>query len=239
MAGQMFHKHWYRFKRSWENFWMQRSSLRAPGRIAMNFASIFSPRYKARCYLANIGPFGYISPTAIIEHRNLTLNRNVYIGDRCTIYQSGKDSTVFLNEGVHLYSDIIIETGQKGSVIIDKDTHVQPRCSISAYIGSVQIGKRVEIAPNCAFYPYNHMITPGEKIRNQPLSSKGDIIIENDVWLGFGVIVLENVRIGAGAVIGAGSVVTKSVPSYAIAVGNPAKIIAYRRDQIANGRLSS
>jgi acetyltransferase-like isoleucine patch superfamily enzyme len=196
--------------------------------MAMNYASIFSPRYKARCYLAKLGHVGYISPTAIIEHRHIKLNRNVYIGDRCTIYQSGNDSTVLLNEGVHLYSDIIIETGQKGRVIIDEGTHVQPRCSISAYIGSVQIGKRVEIAPNCAFYPYNHMITPGEKIRNQPLYSKGDIFVEDDVWLGFGVIVLENVRIGAGAVIGAGSVVTKNIPAGAIAVGSPARIVGNR-----------
>jgi acetyltransferase-like isoleucine patch superfamily enzyme len=156
------------------------------------------------------------------------LERDVYIGDRSTIYQCGIGGKIVLHQGVHLYSDIIMETGQGGCITIDEDTHIQPRCSISAYIGSVNIGKRVEIAPNCAFYPYNHRIHPGESIRNQPLVSKGDIAIENDVWLGFGCIILENVHIGSGAVVGAGSVVTKSIPSEAIAVGNPAKIIGYR-----------
>lgn len=195
----------------------------------MNLASIFSPRYKARCYLAKKGSVGYISPSAVIEHNRLRLTRDVYIGDRITIYQSGDDGRVILNEGVHLYSDIIIETGQGGNIIIDEGTHVQPRCSISAYKGSVKIGKRVEIAPNCAFYPYNHQIHPGELIRNQPLVSKGDIIIEDDVWLGFGCIVLEDVHIGSGAVIGAGAVVTKNIPSESIAVGRPALVIG-RRD---------
>jgi acetyltransferase-like isoleucine patch superfamily enzyme len=52
-----------------------------------------------------------------------------------------------------------------------------------------------------------------------------DIIIEDKVWIGFNVIILKGVKIGEGAVIGAGSVVTKDVPPYHIVAGNPAKII--------------
>ena len=99
-----------------------------------------------------------------------------------------------------------------------------------SYLGSIKVGKRVEIAPNCAFYPYNHAMNPGEAIRSQPLTSAGDIKIEDDAWLGVGVIVLENVTIGSGAVIGAGSVVTRSVPAGAIAAGSPAKIVGSRND---------
>ena len=62
-----------------------------------------------------------------------------------------------------------------------------------------------------------------------------DITIENDVWIGRGATILPGVNIGNGAVIGAMSVVAKNVPPYAIAVGNPCKIIKYRftADQIA------
>jgi virginiamycin A acetyltransferase len=60
---------------------------------------------------------------------------------------------------------------------------------------------------------------------------KGDIVIGNGVWIGDSVIVLSGVHIGDGTVIGAGSVVTKSIPPYAIAVGNPAKVIKYRFDK--------
>lgn len=58
--------------------------------------------------------------------------------------------------------------------------------------------------------------------------TKGPIIIEDDVWIGYGCIVLSGVHIGKGAVIGAGSIVTQNIPPYAIAAGNPAKVIRYR-----------
>lgn len=58
--------------------------------------------------------------------------------------------------------------------------------------------------------------------------SKGSIIIEDDVWIGERALILSGVRIGKGAVVGAGSVVTKDVPPYAIVGGVPAKVIKYR-----------
>jgi len=62
-------------------------------------------------------------------------------------------------------------------------------------------------------------------------ASKGNVVIGNDVWIGYGAIILSGVTIGDGAVIGAASVVTHDVPPYAIVVGNPAKIIKYRFDE--------
>jgi len=57
---------------------------------------------------------------------------------------------------------------------------------------------------------------------------KGHIHIENDVLIGDKAIILKKVKIGKGAIIGAGAVVTKDIPAYAIAVGNPAKIVKQR-----------
>jgi acetyltransferase-like isoleucine patch superfamily enzyme len=59
-------------------------------------------------------------------------------------------------------------------------------------------------------------------------SCKGDIIIENDVWIGAKSTIMSGIKIGNGAVIGATATVTKDVPPYAIVVGNPGKIIKYR-----------
>ena len=58
--------------------------------------------------------------------------------------------------------------------------------------------------------------------------SKGDVNIENDVWIGRGCAILSGVKIGNGAVIGCNAVVTQDVPAYSIAAGNPAKVISMR-----------
>ena len=59
-------------------------------------------------------------------------------------------------------------------------------------------------------------------------TSKGDIVLEDDVWIGYRATVLSGVRIGQGAVVAAGSVVTQDVPAYAIVGGVPAKVLRYR-----------
>ena len=68
---------------------------------------------------------------------------------------------------------------------------------------------------------------------NTPINCQGDfaskVIVENDVWIGIRSIILPGVRIGAGAIVGAGAVVTKDVPPWTIVGGVPAKIIKRRK----------
>lgn len=92
---------------------------------------------------------------------------------------------------------------------------------------------------NCTFTLSNHLL---DTFSTSPCSislfshekgnlsgySKGDIIIKNDVWIGVNCTILDGITIGNGAVVAAGSIVTKDVPPYAIVGGNPAKIIKYR-----------
>ncbi len=79
-------------------------------------------------------------------------------------------------------------------------------------------------------YPFNALFSEGAHITGHP-SSKGDIVVGNDVWIGYQSCILSGVTIGNGAIIGAKSVVTKDVPPYAIVAGNPAKFIRYRFPQ--------
>lgn len=67
-------------------------------------------------------------------------------------------------------------------------------------------------------------------IKGHP-ASKGDIVIMNDVWIGYGCTVLSGVTIGSGSVLAARSVVTKDVPPYSIVGGNPARVLKYRFNQ--------
>ena len=101
----------------------------------------------------------------------------------------------------------------------------------------VKIGNYCSIAPKVVFllgaehnintvstYPFK-AIDYGVK---KEAGSKGDIVIADDVWIGYGAIITSGVTIGQGAVIAAGAVVTKDIPPYAVVGGCPAKIIKYR-----------
>jgi acetyltransferase-like isoleucine patch superfamily enzyme len=215
-------------KNLWPRFWMKFSGLNSLGRISCRLAGWLQPPYYGRLPLSRFGRNGYISPTAHISHAELSVTNGCFIGDGVTIYQDKDGGSVSLAEGVHLHRDTILQTGRGGVITIGADSHIQPRCQLSAYKGAIHIGKRGEIAPNCGFYPYDHSFMPNESIRRQPLKSRGGITIGDDVWLGFGVIVLDGVHIGSGAVVGAGSVVTKNIPEEGIAVGNPARIMCTR-----------
>lgn len=219
---------WKRLKWIWVNFWLQRAGLGWSGRWAGRFAAIGYRPYKGRVELARMRPTGYISPSAEISHASLKLGNNIFIGDRVIIYQHKDGGSVELGDRVMLFNEIIIETVEGGSLFIGADTAIQPRCHFTTAVTPIHIGKGVQIAPQCAFYSYDHGIAPGQLIRDQPLQSKGPIIIEDDAWLGFGVIVLSGVRIGKHAVIGAGSVVTRDVPDGAVAAGAPARVVKMR-----------
>ncbi len=84
-------------------------------------------------------------------------------------------------------------------------------------------------------YPFKKIFM-GYKIESL---SKGPIVVEDDVWIGTDSLILSNVRIGKGAVIGAGSVVSKDVPPYAIVVGNPARVVRYRFSEDLINKLVS
>ena len=82
-------------------------------------------------------------------------------------------------------------------------------------------------------YPFNsvpYFKKEGQDIMGHP-TTKGDVEIGNDVWIGLGAVIMSGVKIGDGAVIGAYSILTKSVEPYEIVAGNPAKHIRYRFDQ--------
>jgi len=87
----------------------------------------------------------------------------------------------------------------------------------------VTFGKNVMIGPNCSFYTTIHPLKALE--RNKCLQFAKPITLEDNVWLGGNVVVLGGVTIGKNSVIGAGSVVRKSIPPNSLALGNPCRVI--------------
>lgn len=94
--------------------------------------------------------------------------------------------------------------------------------------GGIKIGSFVAIGQNVRFHSENHEFrNRSKRISEQGVTNEG-IVVGDDCWIGAGSVVLDGVNIGEGCVIGANSLVTKDIPEYSIAVGNPAKIIGIR-----------
>nr|WP_211298069.1 acyltransferase [Marinobacterium halophilum] len=112
------------------------------------------------------------------------------------------------------------------------DLFIGTRCQINqnTTIKSARIGNDVMIAPGVVLLDRQHGFTSTDIPMAQQGSSPRQLtVICDDVWLGQNVIVMPGITIGTGVIVGAGSVVTKDLPDWSIAVGVPAKIIRYRK----------
>lgn len=119
--------------------------------------------------------------------------------------------------------------GGNGDLIVGERTVINSGCVL--YTGNgVVIGNDVAIAANCVFAPVNHEYASKDKlIREQRFRpSKGGIIIEDDVWIGAGVVILDGAVLRKGCVIGAMSLVRGEVQAYSINAGNPLACIGWR-----------
>lgn len=114
-------------------------------------------------------------------------------------------------------------------IIIGSGTIINPHAHITA-INSIKIGEKVLFGKYVTVTDnsHGHNDSLGE-LNIAPLLriiySKGPVVIEDNVWIGDKAIILPNVTIGKGSIIGAGAVVTNDIPPYSIAVGNPARVI--------------
>ncbi len=207
---------------------MRFAGLSPTGRIATRLATWFAPPYKARAYLAWMSDRGYVSPSATIYHPGLRTGAHIFIGDGVMIYRAENGGPVEIGDAVWLWGNSLIETGDDGSVTIGGGSRIHRGCQLIAYKAPIRIGSDVGISQNCAFYSYNHGFASDVAISAQPLQTRGPIVVDDHAWLGVGVIVLDGVRIGKGAVVGAGAVVTRDIPDGAIACGVPARVVRMR-----------
>ncbi len=135
------------------------------------------------------------------------------------------EDQVALDRGVSLVlAGPFSDKGHK--LVIRSGTYVN-RFTIFDAHEHIEVGRDCMIGPHCYITDADHRKAAGRSIKSQPMK-KAPVIIEDEVWLGAHVVILPGVRIGKGAVVGAGSVVTHDIPSHAIAVGKPARVINVR-----------
>ncbi|MDM1291669.1 acyltransferase [Acinetobacter indicus] len=150
-----------------------------------------------------IGENCFISPLAHIfaePGRKISIGDNTFIAADCTLH-----GPLHIGSEVAINHHSILDGGRVG----------------------IKIHDQVRIAAYCHLYAFDHGMDLAQPIYQQPVRSQG-IEIGRDVWLGAHVGVKDGIKIGAHAVVGMHSMVTKDIESRAIVAGNPARLIRYR-----------
>ena len=152
------------------------------------------------------------------------IGSNVVIEDGVRVFHP---ESIELGDNVYVGHNTILQGYYKNSMRIETNTFIGPNCFFHS-AGNITIGKNVGIAA------YSKILTSYHRddgIEN-PLSFGelvfNEVTIEDDVHIGIGTILLPGVQLGKGVQIGAGSVVTKSIPEYSVALGIPAKVVRSR-----------
>ncbi len=134
----------------------------------------------------------------------------------------------WINSGKNVHCKFsVIFRSQNKNIIIGNNVGIGPRC---IFLCDTIIGNKVLIAANVAFLnsdDHNYQIV-GKTMWDSGRGDKFTIFVEDDVWIGHGAIILSPVKIGRGAIVAAGSVVTKDVIPYSIVGGSPAKLLKMR-----------
>lgn len=167
------------------------------------------------------------------EVKNSTLGENVIVGNNAIIIDSELESNISINRNNYLLRSkvgMFTYTGIGSSI---RSAEVGRFCSLA---WNVSIGggnhnfDRVTTSPLWRFNMLDGLIL--NHTENKELAKRygefGNCVVGHDVWIATNAIIVRGVKIGNGAIIGAGSVVTKDVPPYAIVAGVPAKIIRFR-----------
>ncbi len=160
----------------------------------------------------------------------LDISEEARISPLADIEDSVRGSKITIAGGVVIDAFVKLKpTGGSGDVSIAEGTYINSGTVL--YTGNgISIGRGVLIAANCTLAPVNHAYRDRARtiIEQRFLPSKGGIVIEDDVWIGAGTVILDGAVVRQGCVIGALSLVTGELDAYGIYAGNPLRQLGFR-----------
>lgn len=179
-----------------------------------------------------------------------TLTEKVYrhVGNYLRVMKFRMNPNIRIGKNVTIEEDVVLSTRGGGKIVIGDncslfrnafvltwggDITIGDYSAVNAFTavygqGGVIIGKGVGIASNCTITPVNHNFDRIDIPRREQGVTKEGIVIEDDVWIGAGCVIVDGVIVGKGSIIGAGSVVTKNTEKDGVYVGVPAHKIRNR-----------
>lgn len=153
--------------------------------------------------------------------RGAYLDHGVYLHACPAGIRIGAESFVMKNAILHVYN---FRNLPNAGITIGSRSLIGEACILRGQ-GGITIGDDVFLAPLVQMLAVNHIYDDTSRpISLQGITAQG-IVVEDGAWIGGGAIILDGVRIGRNAVVGAGAVVTKDVPPYSVVTGNPARVV--------------
>lgn len=168
----------------------------------------------------------YLKPK-ILRIKGVKIGKNNNIDWNCRFIKSSGE-IIIGNRNEFVHGVLLMTYG--GSIVIGNDCSINPYTIIYGHGKGTKIGNNVLIAGHCMLIPSTHNFSKLNIPINQQGESSSGIIIEDNVWLGTGCKILNGVTIGAGSIVAAGSVVTKSIEPNCVVGGVPAVLIKRRND---------
>ncbi len=157
--------------------------------------------------------------------KNIEIGESAYISYSVSL-KTSQNSRIIIGKNALIRDGVRIQGG-KGTLKIGDNFSINHNSSIT-FDCDIEIGNNVMIAPGVIITPGGHGILAEKPMREQPAVTE-KIIIENDVWIGAGAVILKGVSVKEGTVVAAGAVVTKDTEPYSIVAGIPAKKIDSRK----------
>lgn len=161
------------------------------------------------------------------------VGRNLFVGPRPIVITKKEDSQIIIGDNVKIYGPcqlVAVNLIDKPSCLtIGNNTNIGRYSSIRT-AKSVTIGNNCLIARHVRIIDTNaHPLNPLPRMKREKIPEKEvrPVTIGDNVWIGENAFIMPGVKIGYGSVIGANSVVTKDIPDYKIAVGNPARLAGW------------
>lgn len=186
---------------------------------------------RARCYpwlLRKIGRGSVLGRGVVLRcPGRISIGEKVLIDDGVVLDAKGVTSTIELGNQILVGRNSILSC-HDARIRMRSFVSIGPFCFFASK-SHIDIGSNVSIGSGTHLLAGGHMMEdPDTPIIQQARVSKG-IVLEDDVWVGTGVKILDGVVVGHGSVVGAGAVVNKDVPAWAVVLGNPARVVQKRR----------
>ncbi len=166
----------------------------------------------------------YISDDAVMEEQKVCrrILQRLNTVDRSDFDEIGKIVKELLGKSEDAFINPPFYCDYGSHIEVGKNFFANYNCTIID-VAKVKIGDNCQMAPNVAIYTAGHPLHP--VARNSMYEYGISVTIGDNVWIGGNTVIMPGVHIGSNTVIGAGSVVTRDIPDWSVAVGNPCRVI--------------